>query len=349
MNLKIMGILIATIFMIGKAHSQVPWINVPMVNGPAGPYACITRPTYDQRIAIITCDSNVVGRFPPFVQSFLNAHEHGHVYQIVYNPQILMTGFAEYDADCYAATYMVFNDPQSLAWSIQWFRQVLGPYGGDAVHGNGFQMAQRATECAHNANPAFNADLELPRPGSKQPVMANSFFGEASSPKPPTSYPRPKGMTKTGTLKAVVTQNDVEPTACTALEFLIESSHTSFWEASDETGSITPNVSKAFNASCHVGGVLRRQIECTQQPRVAPNLRTETVRCLAAKEWEKHCDDANCLVETLRHPGDSEDHVEVSVTTASDGVETMKLVAPEQVAHDHDSKSYDGIANLMKK
>jgi hypothetical protein len=211
------------------AVSQVPWIAVPVVNGSAGQYACITRPTYNQTIAIITCNPQIVGMYPPFAQSFLLAHEHGHVYQIVYNPQMLMSPYVEYDADCYAATYMVLNDTRSLALSIQWFRQVLGPYGGDAIHGNGFQMAQRAEECARSVNPNFQATLETVPTKLNRPQLANAFLDDSAVSRPVASYPKPKGMVKTSDTAFPDVRPDVEPTACTAIEYLIESSNKFFW------------------------------------------------------------------------------------------------------------------------
>jgi hypothetical protein len=85
---------------------------------------------------------------PPAAQVFLRAHEHGHVYQLVYAPAILAGPNAEFDADCYAATVLSFTDRPALAATVRWFETVVGPAGGDLTHGNGFQMAQRARECA---------------------------------------------------------------------------------------------------------------------------------------------------------------------------------------------------------
>jgi hypothetical protein len=343
MTSRILGVFAFVFLFAVGAVSQVPWINVPMINGATGQYACVTRPTNDQSIAVITCNPQVVNMYPPFAQVFLIAHEHGHVYQIVYTPQILMTPYAEYDADCYAATYMVSNDPQSLALSIQWFRQVLGPYGGDAIHGNGFQMAQRAQECAQAANPRFEAELESHGPRSQKNVPANAFLGSQSeASRSVSSYPKPKGMSKFSTSGFPEVRGDVEPTACTALEFLLESSHTSYWEASDETGRIAPTISKALGANCRVDGLLRRQVECKQDLHSSLDLRTEIVRCLSAKEWEKHCDDASCTTEILEHPGDGADHVEVSVKNQG-AVEVLELVSPIASVHTHDSKSYASI------
>jgi hypothetical protein len=340
MNLKTGLVVVGLLFLSCTASSQVPWIDVPMVNGSAGQYACITRPTYDQSIAVITCNPQVVAMYPPFAQKFLFTHEHGHVYQIVYNPQILMSPYVEYDADCYAATYMVFNDPQALAWSIQWFRQVLGPYGGDAIHGNGFQMAQRADQCARAANPNFNAQLENAPPQPGKSAFADSFLDEGSaSSLSVTSYPKPKGMSKNYQTGFQEVRADVQPTACTALEYLLESSHTSFWEASDSTGAVAPSISKALRARCQVTGALRRRVTCSQDAHNSPDLKLEVARCLPAKEWEKHCEGVECTNEVFSHPGDGPDHVIVNVRSQGVG-EVLELVAPAQSPHEHDSKAY---------
>ena len=333
-------IVVCALCLVCAAAAQVPWINVPMVNGSAGQYACITRPTYNQTIAVITCNPQAVGMYPPFAQTFLFAHEHGHVYQIVYNPQMLMSPYAEYDADCYAATWLVSHDPQSLASSIQWFQQVLGPNGGDAIHGNGFQMAQRAEQCAQAADPSFSAELKTSTPRDSTPKFASGFLDEKTvSSRPVTSYPKPKDMSKTSGSEFPGVPAGAEPTACTAVEYLAESSHTSFWEASTSSGGVAPNISKALGASCKVTGALRRKVECSQEANVTPDLKSEVARCLSAKEWAKSCDDAKCTTTIYSHPSDGEEHVIVRVTTKTTG-QALEMEAPAQTPHNHDSKDY---------
>ena len=108
----------AVIGVCSSARAQnAVWIDVPIIQGPSGNYTCITRPTGDMRIAIISCDPVKFNMFPPFVQQFLIAHEHGHVYQIVYNPAVMYGPYAEYDADCFAAVYLAQTDPSVLTRS----------------------------------------------------------------------------------------------------------------------------------------------------------------------------------------------------------------------------------------
>ena len=126
---------------------RLPWYSVPVVPGPAGNFTCVTRPTgVPVPVATITCDPGKMSQMPPDAQAFLMAHEHGHVHQIVHGLQF--SSNPEADADCYAATFMATTNVQSLMGAVRWLEQVLGPYGGDSLHGNGFQVAQFARQCA---------------------------------------------------------------------------------------------------------------------------------------------------------------------------------------------------------
>ena len=129
-----------------RAQDRLPWYNVPVQQGPAGAYTCVTRPTGDMRLAVIVCDTYKMSMMPPEAQAFLMAHEHGHVFQFVNGLNFAPN--PEADADCYAAIYLAQNNPQVLEAAIAWFERVLGPRGGDVTHGNGLQIAQLARQCA---------------------------------------------------------------------------------------------------------------------------------------------------------------------------------------------------------
>jgi hypothetical protein len=132
------------------AQAPPPWIDVPETLGLVpGTATCQTRPTgAPNPPAIIVCDPQRLSSLPVPAQIFLRAHEHGHVVQLVYDTPLFFGPNAEFDADCYAATVLSFTNRPALAATVQWFQTVVGPAGGDITHGNGFQMAQRARECA---------------------------------------------------------------------------------------------------------------------------------------------------------------------------------------------------------
>jgi hypothetical protein len=138
----VFGVLLAA-----TASAQGPdlrWIDVPVVSGPSGGYTCVTRPF--QGSAVITCDPYKMANLPPAAQTFLIAHEHGHVLQFVRGTQFASN--PEADADCYAAKRLALTDPQTLAAAIQWLEHGLGAGGGDLMHGNGYQVAAFARQCA---------------------------------------------------------------------------------------------------------------------------------------------------------------------------------------------------------
>jgi hypothetical protein len=73
---------------------------------------------------------------------FLRAHEYGHIFSNgpYANP--------EANADCWAAQQLAQSDPQVLDQVVSFMVNVMGPRGGDATHGNGYQMAQLIRQCS---------------------------------------------------------------------------------------------------------------------------------------------------------------------------------------------------------
>jgi hypothetical protein len=130
------------------AHAQqLPWFDAPVVDGSAGNFTCVTTPNL-QYGAVITCDPSKMAGLPPAARAFLLNHEHGHVVQIRFGRTLFVQN-PEADADCYAAKIMRSN-PNELNAAIAWLRNVLGPGGGDILHGTGFQVADFASQCANS-------------------------------------------------------------------------------------------------------------------------------------------------------------------------------------------------------
>ncbi len=79
---------------------------------------------------------------PWFMNVFLRAHEYGHIFSRgpFANP--------EANADCWAAQQLGQSDPQVLDQVVSYMINVMGPRGGDATHGNGYQMAQLIRQCS---------------------------------------------------------------------------------------------------------------------------------------------------------------------------------------------------------
>jgi hypothetical protein len=124
---------------------QLTWYDVPVAYGPAGEFACVTR---NQPFLgpIIVCNPQALVQLPQAAQTFLLAHEHGHVYQMV-NGQSWSTN-AEVDADCYAAKYLAANDPETLKAVLLWMYGALGQGGVDILHASGAQTADWVRRCA---------------------------------------------------------------------------------------------------------------------------------------------------------------------------------------------------------
>jgi hypothetical protein len=105
----------------------------------AVPYAGFT--SFDQFGPYIVYNPRLYGQYPQPMLVFLRAHEYGHIYSRgpFANP--------EANADCWAAAQLSRTDPQILGQVIWYLENVVGPRGGDATHGNGFQMAQLIRQC----------------------------------------------------------------------------------------------------------------------------------------------------------------------------------------------------------
>ena len=124
---------------------QLTWYDAPFAYGPAGQYACVTR-NEPFLGPIIVCNPQALAQVPQAAQTFLLAHEHGHIYQLV-NGQSWSTN-AEADADCYAAKYLAANNPETLKVILLWMHDVLGEGGADILHGTGVQTAEWVRRCA---------------------------------------------------------------------------------------------------------------------------------------------------------------------------------------------------------
>lgn len=127
----------------------LPWFAVPILEGPAGQFTCVTTPD-PQYGAKITCDPSKMAALPPAVRAFLVNHEYGHVVQIRLGRTLFVPN-PEADADCYAARRMRSN-PDELNAALAWMRGVLGTGGGDRLHGNGLQVAAFAEQCSGRAD-----------------------------------------------------------------------------------------------------------------------------------------------------------------------------------------------------
>jgi len=145
---RFLGCLSVAVSVCSPAHAQqLPWFDAPVVYGQAGNFTCVTAPN-PQYGAVITCDPSKLAMLPPAARAFLINHEHGHVVQMRLGRTLFVPN-PEADADCYAAKIMR-SDPDELDAAIEWMRNVLGPGGGDMVHGTGFQVAALATQCANS-------------------------------------------------------------------------------------------------------------------------------------------------------------------------------------------------------
>jgi hypothetical protein len=144
-RLRALLLAVAAAASTAAAAQQLPWYEVPVVSGFTGNYTCVTQNVPGQG-PVITCNPYRLNQMSPGAQTFLLAHEHGHVFQFRHGLQF--SGNPEADADCYAAKYLAMNDPGALQDAIYWLQNVLGPNGGDMTHGSGFQVAAWALQCA---------------------------------------------------------------------------------------------------------------------------------------------------------------------------------------------------------
>jgi hypothetical protein len=345
-----------TVFACLPARAQSPaWFDVPVVWAPTGgPYTCVTRPTGDARIAIITCDPSRFNGFPIFAQKFLIAHEHGHVYQIVYNPSILYGPYAEYDADCYGAEVLAGTDVASLTATVHWFETVIGPQGGDVTHGNGFQMAQRIRQCAANVGVQISRNNYMEQGDSIASASQLSIVGSCPSATSEESHARllsiayqEHGQKSPGDLGQFVSHGPDDPVErgtpsfCTSLEMIIESAHSYFWEVSMHDSTVRSDVSRGIGGVCTVdhdrSGVTCKIARSDQAASV--NLKTRLESCLSPTEWVKSCSDSTCNLETFRHPNDSADHPTISLAS-SEKETSVQIASPMPRPHEHDMPGY---------
>lgn len=337
------------VFACLPTEAQSPaWIDVPMVWGPTGgPYTCVTRPTGDPRIAIITCDPSRFNQFPVFAQKFLIAHEHGHVYQIVYNPAILYGPYAEYDADCYGAVVLAQTDADSLTATVHWFETVMGPQGGDATHGNGFQMAQRLRQCAASAGVQISQNKRVEHFGNSiigVSAIAHSCqsapFEDQRSGLVSIAYQAKGQKLPDAQIVSHGPDDPVErgtPSFCTSLEMLLDSVHSGFWEISMHDGTVRSDISRSIGGPCTVG---RSRLDVTCQIQPSQDTGTASVvkrleSCLSTTEWIKTCSDAGCKSANFRHPNDPNDHPIISVTSSQTWI-SVQISRPAPTAHEHD-------------
>lgn len=287
---------------------EMPWIDVPESLGFAGPATCVTRPTgVMQPIATITCDPAKLGAQPIASRVFLRAHEHGHVYQLAFNPALFYSPFAEYDADCYAAIWMAHHDQPNLTTIIQLF-ELMGPRGGDATHGNGFQMAARVRECASHegfAPPMLEFEGVM---SATAPVGGPTPFGnDERQPSAPQADLQ--------AMEAIVSHgpDDVPdrgtPNVCTAIDMIRDAAHTSFWEARSGVGEIRNDLSNALG-KCRVEQS-HGTAECALVPSTEKQVEDSISSCFDKHDWEKKCSGQDCSVETFEHRHDGGHHVVV--------------------------------------
>ena len=312
------------------AHAQTPiWIEVPIIWTPAGNYTCITHPTGDQRIAIISCDPGRFNQFPQFVQRFLIAHEHGHVYQIAYTPTVLYGPYAEYDADCYAATYLATTDVATLTAAVHWFETVFRFQGGDSTHGTGLQMAQRARQCA--AQVGVNIAMQ-----ETAPLPAGVRFMNVATEQGPHKDKLPLGSIVSHGPDDIGDKGT--PSFATALEMLVESAHSAFWEVSTHSGAVRADVSRAIGGRCRVEGS-RQSVVCEFARKDAAgglDVKDRLEKTLASSEWAKKCANQECSIETFAHPSDEQDHASVLLDASKMDKTVLRIEAAKREAHEHD-------------
>jgi hypothetical protein len=124
------------------ASAQIRWVP-----GNAGAFTCVTVPTGFGASQIV-CDPQKLNSLPPAAREFLLLHESGHAGQIRTN-SLAYSSNPEADADCYAATVLAQSNPGLLFEAIRWMETVQRfQGGGDGLHGNGFEVAQFARQCA---------------------------------------------------------------------------------------------------------------------------------------------------------------------------------------------------------
>jgi hypothetical protein len=274
---------------------------------------------------------------PPAVQAFLRAHEHGHVYQIVYNPAMLYGSYAEYDADCYAAAVLSYRDRGALTGAVQWFERVMGPYGGDATHGNGFQMAQRARQCA--AQSGFSVpQAPVPNPESQ----GDAGLARNGGPSEAQDVAAAQEPANLALLASAVSHgpDDIPdrgaPSVCTTVELIKDAAHQAFWEISDHTGAVRTDISRGLDADCSIDGS-RGAVTCQFKESVnASLLKARLPACFDSHDWVKQCVDGKCTSQKFEHMKDGAHHVVVEASFGD--VRRIVFRSPVAERHDHDFK-----------
>lgn len=281
-----------------------PPVRVPEVYDSSSPYSCQTIPAGNG--ALIRCRPADLGRFPAAMLVFLRAHEYGHINQLRFNPALAYSPYAEYDADCYAASVLVNSDPVVLAAAIQYMWNVIGPNMGDATHGNGFQVAQRALECARAVQPSYMSQTFPRFPVEKEQALAWSLGGE----RPHTLTRKPPRKTQQMDLDSLADERG-QPSRCTAVDVLVDGAHSNFWEASTKTGAVRPALSKAMGAECGVERGNQVSLSCRATSEPLEQWVASLEACFDSAEWTKSCTDDSCR---WVHPGDADDHTTVSIS-----------------------------------
>jgi hypothetical protein len=325
--LSLLAVLGLSLLVNSKAQGQLPWprsnwqpaIPVPEILGGAGQFSCVTQPN-PATLAVITCTPVTFSQFPPAVLLFLRVHEHGHVNQMRFRPQVLYSGHAEADADCFSAYNLAQTDPQVLASAIVWFWNVAGPgLKVDAAHGNGFEIANMAMQCGDSAIPGFSANVRPQLRGinyqenlQSKPRLLLAKYQKPADQKEMQGQAVPEKMDE----DAVVDAKGV-PALCTAIDLLIEGSHSSFWDVSLHNGAIRPTISKALGADCVARGMGRYEVLCTINSSPSRSVfGTKLDACLSRSEdWAKTCRGEKCLDVQFSHPGDSANHSTITYDT----------------------------------
>jgi hypothetical protein len=310
------------------AHYWQPPLKVPEIAG-ATTYTCQTSP-YQPTFAVIRCNPMSLGQFPPYALVFLRVHEYGHVNQLATNPGMYYSAYAEYDADCYAAANLANSDPLVLQQTINFFYYVVGQGMKDATHGSGIEMAQRALQCARSVVPNFMAAQVLTPSLSPVPSWGGRGEGEfsigESEPQdgPAKEYkPIPQqALVPTDRSDDLdkITDTKGAPEFCTALDLMIDSSHSKFWEASTRSGAIRPTIGTALDAECIVSAPGRNNAICKFHESTISEQANQKLRaCLSTAEWTTIC--PNCAVVKYQHPGHPEGHPVVTFDTKQNRLE----------------------------
>jgi hypothetical protein len=120
----------------GMMMGWQPPFQVPETMNPGIPYAGFTQ-IDAWGGPFIMYNPILLGRLPQPLWVFLRAHEYGHA----------AGARKEADADCWAAREISRQNPQLIEQIVWHLINTIGPTGGDAQHGNGYQMAAVVQQC----------------------------------------------------------------------------------------------------------------------------------------------------------------------------------------------------------